>query len=277
MPSPGLVAAVEVGRLYGLASPEPVVIQETNHTVVWLRPHPVMAKVGTRPHIGGALVFEHEVVSALHALGAPVAEPWPDVPPVRHGGTGFMVTLWTRLDGRPTIPVDDADLGRSLRHLHQALAGTAVPLPDFRVALRRARRALDDETDMAALARRDLILLREVFDALLPQLESPALLAHRLHGEPHEGNRLLTPAGIRWIDLEDACRGPLEWDLCFLSEGAAAVYPDLDPDLVRLLSLLNSARVATWCSVERSMQFAAMRHHGQHHLAMVRDRWPHVG
>jgi Ser/Thr protein kinase RdoA (MazF antagonist) len=277
MVAPGLVAAVEVGRRHGLASDEPVVIQETNHMVVWLRPHPVMAKVGTRPGTAEALIFEHEVVTSVHALGAPVAEPWPDAGPVRHENTGFTVTLWTRIDGGPTTPVDDAALGRSLRDLHQALDRSAVPLPDFRIGLRRARQALSDETATSALAHRDVILLREVFDGVLPQLGSPAHLAHSIHGEPHEGNRLLTAAGIRWIDFEDACRGPLEWDLCFFPEAVRAVYPDHDPDLLNRLAVLNSARVATWCSGRHAVQFAEMRRHGQHHLGLVRDLWPHVG
>jgi hypothetical protein len=61
----GTRAAVEVARQTGLDSDDPVLIQETNNTVVWLRPHPVVAKVGTRSASAETLVREHAAVSAL--------------------------------------------------------------------------------------------------------------------------------------------------------------------------------------------------------------------
>jgi hypothetical protein len=40
--------AVESGRHIGLTISDPVLVQETNNTVVWLYPEPVIAKVATR-------------------------------------------------------------------------------------------------------------------------------------------------------------------------------------------------------------------------------------
>lgn len=34
-----------------------------------------------------------------------------------------------------------------------------------------------------------------------------------LHGDAHTGNVLNTKAGPRWLDFEDVCSGPVEWDL----------------------------------------------------------------
>src|SRR5580704_5208883 len=93
-----------------------------------------------------------------------------------------------------------------------------------------------------------------------------------LHGEPHDGNRILTASGVRWLDFENACQGPLEWDLTFVSADVRAVFPDIDTDLLDLLSTLNSALVATWCWVQA--RFPEMRHHGAQHLEQVRLRWP---
>ena len=62
-----------------------------------------------------------------------------------------------------------------------------------------------------------------------------------LHGEPHEANRLHTAAGIRWIDFEDACRGPIEWDLAFLPERSLAAFGQVDRELLDLLGTLNAA------------------------------------
>ena len=43
--TPGVQAAVEVAGQFGLTVEDPTLIQETNNTVVWLRPHSVIAKV----------------------------------------------------------------------------------------------------------------------------------------------------------------------------------------------------------------------------------------
>ena len=94
----GIDAAVEIAHEIGLDVAEPVLIQETNNTVVWLRPHAIIAKVGTRTGSSEALVREFEVATALAGLGAPVAPPLPDSSPVQHDPTGFLVTLWSRLE-----------------------------------------------------------------------------------------------------------------------------------------------------------------------------------
>jgi Ser/Thr protein kinase RdoA (MazF antagonist) len=151
------------------------------------------------------------------------------------------------------------------------MADCAVELPNFRVDLERARRALGDDQTMAALAPSDRSFLRGAFDDLLAALEKYPLSEQPLHGEPHEGNRLLTPSGLRWIDFENACWGPLEWDLAYLSEDTVETFAGVDPDLLALLGNLVSARVATWCWVQAG--FPEMRRHGAHHLALLRDRW----
>ncbi len=82
----------------------------------------------------------------------------------------------------------------------------------------------------------------------------------------------MTSAGIRWIDFEGACIGPMEWDLAFLNEGARDQFEHVDHSLLELLTSLNSARVATWCWVRA--RFPAMRQHGEHHLSLLRSRLP---
>ncbi len=270
---PACVAAVEVGHLFGIRSDHPVVIHETNNTVVWLHPHPVIAKVGMRPDSAEGLVREHEVSTALSARGAPVAGPLTDSSPQRHPSTGYTVTLWNRLDHDPSARSTGPEIGQSLRQVHQDLerSGTG-PLPDFRLWLTRARSALSDDELMAALGADDIEFLRTAFDALLPRLVGRAFLNQSLHGEPHAGNYLVTPSGIRWIDFEAVCRGPLEWDIAFLPDDAWNEFAGVDPELVSLLSILNSARVATWCAVQA--RFPEMRRYGQHHLELVKANWP---
>jgi Phosphotransferase enzyme family len=152
--------------------------------------------------------------------------------------------------------------------LHAHLDAYEGELPGFDADLRRARIALDDDVSMAALPLEDRATLRSAIDRLLPEVRGRPWHERTLHGEPHGGNLLATPAGLRWIDLEAVCRGPIEWDLSFLQDAALRTFPPVDHELLRLLRTLNSARVATWCWARA--EFDEMRRHGEHHLARVR-------
>jgi Ser/Thr protein kinase RdoA (MazF antagonist) len=264
-----ITAAVEVAAAFGVASTDPTLLQETNNTVVWLRPEAVVAKVATRPDARNDLRLEHAIAVELVAGGGEIAAPLPATVPIAHEATGFVVTLWERLDGVVQAQVKGGDLVQSLARLHDALAGTTYPLPSFRSSLLRARTALDNDTLMAAMLPADRAFLRETYDEWLSVLGDTAPSEYRLHGEPHEGNRLLTLAGLRWIDFESCCVGPLEWDFTFLPREVDADLVDIDHGLLALLRRLNSARVATWCLAQS--RFPGMRRHGELHLALLRD------
>lgn len=270
--TPGRRAAIDAADQLGLVLDEPLLIQETNNTVVWLRPSPIIAKVGTQKGRAQTLIREHDVASALAEWGAPIAPPLPGVGPMRAGETGLVVTLWSRLDHDPDVEADGPTVGRSLIRIHEALDKCDVPLPSFRAGLERTRIALFDDLRIAALTPVDRAFLRAAFTDLMSRLDERTFPEQRLHGEPHAGNYLLTPTGLRWIDFEDACRGPVEWDLAFLPADGVATFKDVDVDLLALLQTLNSARVATWCWVQA--RFPEMRRHGEHHLAFVHNAWP---
>ena len=91
-------------------------------------------------------------------------------------------------------------------------------------------------------------------EALRPQL---AGRSRQLHGDPHPGNLLATPAGWLWGDLEDSCTGPVEWDLACLRsttriDGRAAVdaFPGApDDDELRPWLHLRALHAAVWAVV----------------------------
>lgn len=260
-------AAVRVGAEHGYDTDVPIVVQETNNTVVWLRPHAVIAKVGTRSHSTAALTLEHAVAATM-AQAAPIARPIEDVLPVVDEETSFLVTLWHRLD-RHAQEVSAEGSARALALLHDHLAGYRGPVPSFTEKLDHARLALADDALMAALPVGDRSVLRAAYDHHRRNIDAYDYTERTLHGEPHSGNLLSTPHGLRWIDLEGVCVGPLEWDLAFIDEEAASFFPEADPDLLALLRILNSACVATWCWSRP--EYPEMRWHAEHHLEKVKQ------
>jgi hypothetical protein len=263
-----VAAAVRAGARYGYVAGDPVLVQETNNAVVWLRPHEIIAKVGTWSHSEEALRREHAVATILAAVGAPIAPPVRDAEPVHDKHTGFLVTLWQRLEHDAAREPSPADVAEALRTLHEGLTGYPGQLPSLREGVHRARAALDDDRLMTALGNEDRSLLRRAFDHISAELEAFDHVERPLHGEPHLDNLLATANGPTWIDLEAVCFGPLEWDVGFLSEETASLFPEVDPVLLGLLRTLNSACVATWCWARADV--GDMRKHGEYHLEQVR-------
>jgi Phosphotransferase enzyme family len=260
-------AARRVGARDGFVSERPVLIQETNNSVVWLHPHEVIAKVGKWAHSEASLVREHAVAGALASAGAPVVSPIAGIDPARDRPTGFVVTLWERIDVSSRAAGPDRIAG-SLRELHAALNDYDGELPNFEAGLDLAEATLWDDHAMRALSTDDRSSLREAFERLRTQLSARGYVERRIHGEAHDGNLLMSRRGLRWIDLEAASVGPLEWDLAFLPDAVSDLFPEADAQLLAMLRVLNSARVATWCFARA--EFADMRRHGNYHLRRVK-------
>lgn len=264
-------AAARVAAGLGYVVEDPVILQETNNTVVWLKPNEIIAKVGKWTHSYDSLVREHSVGEALALADAPIAPPIAGVGPVRDESTGMVVTLWHRLERDDQRQASSLEVAAALRRLHDALARyDGTKLPSFRSHLSLARSALDDDRRMAELPPPDRSLLRETYDRLVTELDSFTFAQRSLHGEPHDRNFLMTTLGVTWIDLENVCIGPLEWDLAAVPQGVAALFPEVDTKLVDLLAMLKSAQVATWCWIRADVP--EMRRHGEYHLDVIRSR-----
>ena len=67
-----------------------------------------------------------------------------------------------------------------------------------------------------------------------------------LHGEPHPGNLLNTRSGLRFIDLETCCRGPVEFDLAHVPANVIEYYANVDDELLGECRGLVLAMVAAW-------------------------------
>ena len=266
-----MAAAVAVAARHGIPVGQPRLLWDSNNTVVHLSPAPVVAKVAAnerRPD--GARTLSHELTVAVHlaALGAPAAEPSPELPGQVHRQDGLAMTFWRYYeqdrDARPTCTA----IADSLRELHRALRSFPGGLPDFRGAIPDAR-AVFDAGHSRRLRRRDRDFLVEEHDRLRAEIDRLEPRLQPIHGSPHAYNRLTVRGSIRWIDLETACLGPIETDVGFI--GCHEAFPEADPRVLALFAELATANtaLACWARMDEAPDLAW---HAAHHLGVMRSR-----
>ncbi len=244
-----LVAAVGAAHAHGIEAQAPTILQDWNDTIVHLAPAPVVARVSTSlVSCGEEETCARELEIAAHAIaaGGPVVPPSSLLPPGPHRADGLTITFWDFVVADPEGP-EPRTAGKALRALHDALADYPEPLPRLDERLDRAARVLAAPSALPELAVVDRELLARSFGDLRATVAGFAAPERVLHGGAHSGNLLKTSAGLRWIDLDTVCRGPLEWDLAHLPAEAAAPFPEADQALLATMRLLVSAEVAICC------------------------------
>lgn len=257
-------AARHVAERLGLPTGPLSVLQGSSNLVV--RAHDVVLKVGTDHE---RLRREVALAAVVAQRGGPVLRPLSE--PV--GAGDFLVTAWPYVRPDPR-PATEERAARALRDLHRALAGAPGGMPRLADRFAEVRRLLDDEERTAALAREDRAVLRAALDSLADALGPEGTV---LHTEPHDGNRLTVGGDVRYIDLEAACVGPLEWDAAYFSdEVAERVWPDHDRRRRLRLRVGVSACVSAFCwrHCTARPDDEEMRWHARHHLEVVRTTLP---
>jgi hypothetical protein len=230
-----VAAAAAVARAHGVVVAWPRVLHVGANIVVHLAPAPVVARVAAttalvRPHPGEHLALEVDLARWAADAGAAVVEPCRGALAGPHVRDGQVMSFWP-LVSPAVFPTDPASVGRSLARLHGVLAG-------YRGDLSGPERIAADAHRIAQLlGRLDLLPTHEVVavcDEAREVVADLRALAGRgpwqaLHGDPHPWNAVASaPGGVRWWDLEDAWRGPVEFDLAVLArttrlDGDAAV------------------------------------------------------
>jgi Phosphotransferase enzyme family len=274
-------AAVAVAATHGLRCDEPIVLAHHSNALVHLRPAPIVARVATvtAPFRPGSDWLRREVAVAgyLAAGGAPVLPPSDLLPPGPHEHEGLHLTFWQYVDVRGEV--DPAAAGASLHEIHRLLHGFTDELPSFD-PLPETERLLDtvplQPGDRALLGR-----ARTEAAATLADLSDDG---HALHGDAHLSNVVATPGGQVWLDLEDACTGPVEWDLACLvtatrlwgnatrEAAALAAYGDHDSALVEALVPVRALFSTAW-GLYALAQGARDPSRTAHRLAWWRQRY----
>jgi thiamine kinase-like enzyme len=159
---------------------------------------------------------------------------------------GFVLTLWTYYE--PLLPreVSPADYANALERLHAGMRKLDVATPHFTDRVAEAQQLVASRDRTPALADADRELLSNTLRTSRRAIEDRGAPEQLLHGEPHPGNVLSTKNGLRFIDLETCCRGPVDFDLAHVPEEVSGRYPDADQDLLRECRILVLAMVAAW-------------------------------
>jgi hypothetical protein len=222
-----LAAARAVALAHSVACEDAVVLAAGSNVLVHLKPAPVVARVMT-----GTAVLHGDVERWLAgevAVGAFLGErglavsPSEVLAPGPHQHDGLWMTFWEFVEHDPSRPLPRPDeLGGSLRELHAALAefpGELGPLSDVRDWLDRLVAELRPS---ATLSAQDRDRLPSRLNDLTPTVFESTLPRQAIHGDASMSNLLRTDARLLWNDLEDACVGPVHWDVAGLVVEARA-------------------------------------------------------
>ncbi len=241
--SRAVAAARAVASSVGLTVDDAAVLQNSNKLTLRLLPCDVVARVAVSAHQNAP--FEVELAQRLAEAGCPVGTLEPRVEPRVHERDGFVVTLWTYYESLPVQQLPAAAYADALVRLHTGMRGLEVSAPHVTDRVDSAQRLVADPDRSPALAEADRELLGETLRRLRRVVDEGGD-DQVLHGEPHPGNLLSTAGGLRFIDLETCCRGPVEFDLAHAPQEVSDHYPGLDRDLLRECRILVLAMITTW-------------------------------
>jgi len=198
-----------------------------------------------RAPIAAWLDREIAVTKFLSGQDAPVVTPSGELPPGPHEHDGFAISFWTYVRPDPDRTPTADDCSAMLGDLHAALRSYPGDLPmlgDNDIA--RGLEALD--LAGGVLSEGDVDQLRAAAERLSPLWESPSVEVQPLHGDAHPGNLIAARGGgLVWIDFEDVCLGPVEWDLATMMDpGVVAAHHRPDPVVLARCTELRALQVA---------------------------------
>jgi aminoglycoside phosphotransferase (APT) family kinase protein len=240
-----VAAATETASALGLQVDDAQVLHASNRLAVRLLPADVLARVALPTHGAGAL--EIDLAARLTATDSPVALLDPRVAPRVYERDGFTITFWTYYEPE-AAQLEPAAYADALSRLHAGMRRVDVPTPHYTDRAMEAQALVGSGDRTPELADTDRDLLLSAFNRVMPAIAGRGAAEQLLHGEPHPGNILNTRNGPLFIDLETACRGPVEFDLAHVPTKVGASYPGIDHALLDDCHVLVFAMIAAWLS-----------------------------
>ena len=239
-----IAAATSLATGLGLAVDSTVVLQASNRLTLHLLPADAVARVALPSH--GAMQLEVDLAARLADTDSPVAALDARVPARVYRRDGFAITLWRYYGPPQSRGLAPARYADALRRLHQGMQPVDLATPHFLDRVREAEDLVGNRGLTPSLGEADRSLLTSTFSSVTQAIAERGATEQLLHGEPHPGNVLDTEVGPLFIDLETACRGPVEFDLAHVPQDVCARYPDIDQTLLRQCRNLVLAMVAAW-------------------------------
>ena len=207
--SRALTATTSIASELGLNVDDAIVLQNSNRLAVRLVPCDVLARVaaGVRRNQEDA-AFELGIAQRLAETGSPVEVPEPRVQPLVHTRDGFAITYWTYYESQPgDVPAEK--YARALERLHAGMRRLDVPAPHFTDRVEEAQSIVRARCQSPQLGDVHRELLSNALQGLRQAVLDRGADEQLLHGEPHAANVLKTASGLRFIDLETCCYGPV--------------------------------------------------------------------
>jgi hypothetical protein len=266
-------AATKIAHTFRIKVDAPVILKDSNNTVIHLAPSAVVAKVGTSTlRKRGDSNLEHELSVAVHlaSAGAPTVPPSSEIPPAVYRQGAFEVTFWQYSPGEVREEIDRPELVAALARFHVAFAGYTGALDPFTEDYERCYSLLNGGRLSPELSPADRTFLRRVYERLSARLRAFDYECVPVHSEIHGGNLIWTDKGPLLLDFESCCRGPRELDFLFLSERDLPLHPSLDARLMKVLGDLRSFRVAVWCWSQPD-RAPEVREAAEYHLSRLRS------
>lgn len=262
-----LAAATSAASALGLRADEATVLHVSNRHALRLLPSDVLARVALPTH--EAAEFEVGLAARLAATDSPVALLDPRVAPRVYERDGFTITFWTYYEPRTARELSPADFADALLRLHVGMKHVDVTTPHFTDRVREAQLLVGSPDRTPQLDDADRDLLMSTLSRVLSVIAGRGAEAQLLHGEPHPGNVLNTRSGPLFIDLETACRGPVEFDLAHVPKQVSERYAGIDHALLDDCRALVLAMITAW-RLEPEDRFPSGREAARELLAALR-------
>jgi hypothetical protein len=242
-----LAATTSVASGLGLNVDDAIVIQNSNRLAVRLVPCDVVARIAApvrRNHEVAA--FELGIARGLESADSLIGGLEPRVEPIVHVRDGFAVTFWKYYEPLPAGDITPDEYAHALEGLHAHMRQLDVRAPHFTDRVEEAHAIVRDHSRSPELADADRELLANVLSDLRLAVVGRCATEQLLHGEPHAGNVLKTASGIRFIDLETCCYGPVEFDIAHTPVEVGRNYKAADRLQLRDCRILMLAMIAAW-------------------------------
>ncbi|MFA9441232.1 phosphotransferase [Uliginosibacterium sp. sgz301328] len=256
-------------REHGLAVSVPRVLAHWSNVLVHLAPLPIVARVAAttaliRPDVLQRLAREVSLAAFLDDGGIDVVPPSGLLPPGPHSRDGFVFSFWQWVDVVDEPPTPE-EMAPRLRRLHEALVAYRGELPGFDRLIGEIGDWIATARDKTILNAGDADMLAAAHGEVIDWFARHGFPAQALHGDAQGPNLLRTRDGrLLWNDFEDACCGPIEWDLtCFARrmpggpEAALRLYPGAPswPSLAPFLAV-RQLQGSVWYAVLASQGLA---------------------